>query len=261
MKDAFYPIIRIIEEDYEIPQLKRRRRIAALLPYDYEENDRYYPVLYLNDGQNLFNDNAPFGNWAIDHSLQDLAREGFRNLIIIAVDHGHEERINEYSPFDHPKFGVGQGKLYLQFLLETLKPYVDRKFRVLTDRDNTGIGGSSMGGLISLYAGMAYNQSFSRMLIFSPSLWIAPQIYDLSDRFLPQHPTYLYIYAGEKESHFHISNVKKLKFALHHRDADRSLLNLKLSINPEGTHNERFWAAEFPKALRWLYGQPAAASR
>ncbi|MCB0836003.1 MAG: alpha/beta hydrolase [Bacteroidetes bacterium] len=253
MEQNYHPIIKIIEEDYEIPQLGRKRRISALLPYDYEETTHSYPVLYLHDGQNLFNENAPFGNWAIDHSMAALAREGLKDLIIIAIDHGGEERITEYSPYFNPKFGEGEGELYIQFLLETLKPYVDRKYRVKPEREFTGIGGSSMGGLISLYAGIVYGQYFGKMMIFSPSLWISPKLYYHSSNFIASEPTELYVYSGEKESRNHISNVKRLQSSLFRTNADQSKLRFHLSINPEGTHSEVHWKNAFPNAVKWLY--------
>ena len=147
------PIIEVIEQDYEIPQLGVKRKISALLPADYHDTDKVYPVLYLQDGQNLFNPHAPFGDWGIDHSLTGLAEQGMTDIIIIAIDHGEEERIYEYSPYYNPLFGEGKGKQYVSFLTDTLVPYINEHFRVSTRRHDTGIGGSSMGGLISLYAG------------------------------------------------------------------------------------------------------------
>lgn len=252
--NATAPIIRIIEEDYEIPQMGKRRRISALLPANYEETDIEYPVLYLHDGQNLFDDNAPYGNWAIDQSLSRLFNEGCGDLIIIAIDHGGEERLSEYFPYQNKRIGDGQGKLYLKFLFETLKPYVDKKFRVLHDAQNTGIGGSSMGGLISLYAGMSYPEVFGKMMIFSPSLWIAPPIYKLAAKYKPRVPTSLYLYAGEKESQNHIANVLRFQHTFK-RNISPEISNLKfhLSVNPEGTHVEAYWRDEFPNAVKWLY--------
>lgn len=250
----FNPIIRIIEEDYEIPQMGKHRRISALLPADYDEVDTHYPVLYLHDGQNLFDENAPFGNWAIDQSLAMLSKEGFGNIIVIAIDHGGEERLSEYYPYQNNKIGEGQGKLYLKFLFETLKPYVDKKFRVRTEAEYTGIGGSSMGGLISLYAGLSYPELFGKMMIFSPSLWIAPQIYSLAAGYKSVVPSALYIYAGEKESKNHINNVLRLQETIvNHVPISPSQLRFHLSINPEGTHGEAFWRDEFPHALKWLF--------
>jgi predicted alpha/beta superfamily hydrolase len=248
-----YPIIKVIEESYEIPQLGRKRRISALLPHDYEQTDKKYPVLYMQDGQNLFDDNSPFGNWAIDRSLEELAENGCNDIIVISIDHGGNERINEYMPFETFRFKNAQGKLYMDFFINRLKPYVDNKFRVKTDRINTGIGGSSMGGLISLFGGIAYPEIFGKMLIFSPSLWVSPKIFIHAEHFLPAYYTDMYIYAGGRESKAHFGNVLRLQSSLTKSRRNLSKLRLKFSINPDGSHQEIFWAREFPKAVKWLY--------
>ena len=251
MTKNYQPIIKIIEEDYEIPQLKRRRRIAALLPYDYYQNEKEYPVLYLHDGQNLFDEESPFGNWAIDQSLARLASQGSGEVVVIAIDHGGEDRLNEYMPFNTRKYGKGQGKLYIKFLMETLKPYVDDKYRVMTDSEHTGIGGSSMGGLISLFAGLSFSQTFSRMMIFSPSLWLSPRIYQLAKKFNPVESSHLYLYAGGKESQAHLPNVMRFGADLLTNMGEG--LRFKFSHNPDGIHHEEIWREEFPIALKWLF--------
>jgi predicted alpha/beta superfamily hydrolase len=250
---GYAPIIETIEEEYEIPQLKRKRRISALLPYNYYQTDKTYRVLYLNDGQNLFDEFAPFGNWAIDKSLEQLASRGMDDLVVIAIDHGGEDRITEYLPYFDPKVGKGQGELYLRFMEETLIPYVNKKYRVHTDRVHTGIGGSSMGGLISLFAGLNHQNTFGKLMIFSPSLWIAPKIFQQAEHFHPELPTELYIYAGGKESQNHMPNVLRFKKQLLGEKTIFNHIRLHLSLNPEGTHSEAFWRDEFPKATEWLY--------
>lgn len=249
----YAPIIITIEEAYAIPQLDRKRRISALLPYNYYDTDKSYRVLYLNDGQNLFDEHAPFGNWAIDKSLEYLASRGLDDVIVIAIDHGGEDRITEYLPFFDPKVGKGQGELYLQFLEETLIPYVHKKYRVLTEREHTGIGGSSMGGLISLFAGLNYQKTFGKLMVFSPSLWIAPRIFQQAEHFHPELVTEMYFYAGGKESINHLPNVYRFKKRLLDGKANFNQLQLQLSLNPDGTHSESFWRGEFPKAMEWLY--------
>jgi len=249
----YSPIIEVIEEEYEIPQLNRKRRISALLPSDYYQTDKSYPVLYLKDGQNLFDDHAPFGNWAIDRSLARLAEQGLNNVIVIAIDHGGNDRITEYLPYFNKKVGNGEGERYLQFMQDTLIPYVNKKYRTRPERENTGIGGSSMGGLISLFAGLNYQHLFSRLMVFSPSLWIAPRIFQQAANFDPQLPINVYIYAGGKESANHIPNVTRFKNILLGGHKNFSNIRLHVSLNPEGTHSERYWREEFPKALKWLY--------
>ena len=172
-----YPIIEVISESFEIPQLIKTRRIAALLPHNYYQSEKHYPVLYLQDGQNLFDDYAPFGSWGVDKKLAEMSENGLGEIIIISIDHAKEERIEEFTPSYKTKLGRGQGKKYVRFLADTLKPYVDKNFRTLNKREFTGIGGSSMGALISIYAGFMYPEVFSKLMVFSPSLWVAPNIH------------------------------------------------------------------------------------
>ncbi len=250
---TFDPIIEVIEEDYEIPHLGATRKISALLPHDYYDSDRQYPVLYLQDGQNLFNPFAPYGDWAIDKSMANMASVGYSDIIIIAVDHGEKERIKEYLPYDHPKFGHGKGKVYIQFMKEKLIPYVNNRYRTLTDYENTGIGGSSMGGLISLYAGLTEADIFGKMMIFSPSLWMSKKIFIEANAFKPLPKTKIYVYAGGKESKAHLPNVKKLESILIDKIHNAVLFDFEISVNDTGEHAEFYWGQEFPKAVKWLF--------
>lgn len=242
----------IIEDDFEIPQLKKRRRVWALVPCDYYQTKKRYPVLYLQDAQNLFDERAPFGNWGIDQKMAILKELGYGDLIIIAIEHGGKDRIKEYSPFETEQFGEGEGDLYARFIVETLKPYVDKKFRSEPHRINTGIGGSSMGGLISTYTAMHYPEVFSKWMIFSPSLWLSNKIFTKADSFKYNDPTFVYLYGGKEESESMESDLRKMSAILD----DKSLLHnmeYNLSIHPHATHNEHWWGAEFPKAVKWLF--------
>lgn len=249
---SYEPIIKIIDEDYMIPQLNRRRRIAAILPYDYEYSNKQYPVLYLHDGQNLFDDYAPFGNWGVDKCMKRLSERGL-DIIIIAIDHGGKDRISEYLPYDDPKYNDSKGDLYVKFMMEDLKPHIDKNFRVKPEREYTGIGGSSMGGLISLYAGFHYNEIFGKLLIFSPSLWISDQVFYQALNFLPKGKTDLYFYAGGNESKSLVPSVEKMIDILMSRKYSDQFFNIKSKINPEGKHQEYFWGQEFPSAIEWLF--------
>ncbi|MEM7550803.1 MAG: alpha/beta hydrolase-fold protein [Bacteroidota bacterium] len=249
----YNPIIEVIEEHYEIPQFDAERKISVLLPYDYHETRKYYPVLYLQDGQNLFNPSAPFGDWAIDKSLSKLAEEGCKDLIIVAIDHGEDERIKEYLPYDHAKFGKGQGRVYIDFLKEKLIPHVNKNYRVLSDYANMGIGGSSMGGLISLYAGLTEPNVFGKMMIFSPSLWLSQKIFHDANGLVPLPKSKVYLYGGGRESQQHLPNVKRLENILRGKKFAASYFHVEVSVNLEGEHSERYWCKEFPKAVQWLY--------
>ncbi len=249
---AFYPDIQVVAKRFNVPQLGRRRRISVLLPHDYAQTDRRYPVLYLQDGQNLFEDNAPYGTWQLDKRLAQLAERGKGNFIVVAIDHGGQERIREFSPYGTLKWGEGLGQDYARFLAETLKPHIDKQFRTLPSREHTAIGGSSMGGLISIFAGMMYPEVYSRFLIFSPSLWLSPRIF--TER-APVHPlsrTKIYLYAGGKEGAGMVANAKKLRDSFRQQGLDSQHLDLHLEIDPQGKHHEPRWGQEFPKAVEWL---------
>jgi predicted alpha/beta superfamily hydrolase len=249
----FYPDIRIVAKRFNIPQLRRRRRISVLLPWNYTQHpDRHYPVLYLQDGQNLFEDGAPFGTWGVDKQLAYLAQHGKGDLIVVAIDHGGKERIREFSPYE-TRFGDGMGRDYARFLAETLKPYIDKNFRTLGDRANTGVGGSSMGGLISIYAGVMFPEVFSKFMIFSPSLWVSQTIYLESLRFHHLSDTKIYFYAGGKESRGMVPSVRKFKNIIEKRGYRPDSVQFRLEIDPEGKHNEARWGYEFPKAADWLF--------
>lgn len=253
-KPEFLPRIKVIDEAFEIPQLIKTRRIAALLPHDYYETDRRYPVLYLQDGQNLFDDYAPFGNWAVDKKLAMMSEKGHGDIIVISIDHAESERIAEFTPSMRTRLGSGDGKKYVRFLADTLKPFVDKEFRTLPGRDHTGIGGSSMGGLISIYAGLMYPEVYSRLMIFSPSLWVAPNIHFQALTFTEQFSTRIYLYGGENEGANVVPNIKRFVAAMEKQGFSANI-DFNLAIDPKGGHNEARWGEEFPKAVEWLFFQ------
>ncbi len=248
----YLPIISVISEHFEVPQLIKTRRIAALLPHDYYQSERRYPVLYLQDGQNLYDDYAPFGNWAVDKKMAILAEQGMGDLIVVAIDHAEEQRIAEFTPSMKTKLGRGEGKKYARFLADTLKPYIDKHFRTLPEREHTGIGGSSMGGLITIYAGLMYPEVFSKLMVFSPSLWVSPNIYGqvmVADEPLPIK---MYLYGGEAESKYMIPSLKGFMTTIQQEDAMTNI-EFHLSVDPHGKHHEARWGEEFPKAVEWLF--------
>jgi predicted alpha/beta superfamily hydrolase len=255
----FYPDIRVVAKRFIIPQLNRRRRIAVLLPWNYESTTRRYPVLYLQDGQNLFEDGGPFGTWELDKRLAALAQRGLGDFIVVAIDHGGKDRIREYAPYDSPKWGEGLGQEYTRFLAETLKPYIDANFRTLSDRAHTGIGGSSMGGLISIYAGLMFPHIYSRFMIFSPSFWASPELFFEPMRFSQYPLTRIYLYGGEKEGSGMVTNMERFKETLDRQHIHPDCVQVKMEVDPQGRHHEARWGKEFPKAAKWLFFDRLAA--
>lgn len=253
-KEEFFPIVEMISEEFYMPQLERHRKIWALLPHDYYSSEVHYPVLYLHDAQNLFSEGSEFGNWEIDKKLSLLAEYGRGDLIVIAVEHGSEDRIREYI-FDNDHVANGsEGKKYIRFLTDTLKPYVDLQYRTKKDRENTGIGGSSLGALISIYSGFLYPEVYSKLLIFSPSLWIEPDNNFPMMSFRNPFETKIYLYGGEKEGAKMVKRIAHFeKYLNKWQQENRFHFEVRTNINPDGTHNEYYWSQEFPRAVEWLF--------
>lgn len=253
-KSEFFPIAEIISEKFFIPQLNRTRKIWALLPHDYRETDKTYPVLYLQDAQNLFNEGSPFGNWEIDQKMSILTEYGRGNVIIIAIENGSEDRIKEYVLDNESITQNAEGKKYIRFLADTLKPYVDSVYRTKPEREFTGIGGSSLGGLISIYSGFLYPEVYSKLMIFSPSLWINPENNYPQMNFKNPYDIKVYMYGGEKEGSEMTERIHLFEETMEGWENSLSLqFSFKISINPEGRHQEFYWSQEFPRAMEWLF--------
>ncbi|UOR03502.1 alpha/beta hydrolase-fold protein [Hymenobacter aerilatus] len=240
-----------------MPQLHRTRRVWVYLPPSYTTSHRRYPVLYLQDGQNIFDEATSFsGEWGVDEALNQEKRA----TIVVAIDNGGDKRLDEYSPWRNSQYGGGEGREYAAFLTETLKPYIDQHYRTRPGRRHTGIGGSSMGALIALYATLRYPDVYGRVGVFSPALWFAK---DSLDRFVQRarsgRPTRLYLVAGQQESETMVPYMTQLRDQLH--QAGVRSANLRFVVRPDGQHNEGFWRREFPAAYQWLFFGKSAETK
>lgn len=240
-----------------IPQLNRNRKIWVYLPQNYSDTSKRFPVLYMHDGQNVFDANTSFaGEWKVDEALVQLENEGYSSAIVVAIENGGTKRIDEYSPFVNAQYGGGEGDDYLDFIVQTLKPKVDSTFRTLTDANHTGIMGSSMGGIISHYAHFRHPDVFGRAGVFSPAFWFSNSFYTYTASKGKIGTPRIYQIAGELEAQIAKSTV----------DMDRLLkqegftaAELQTFIVAGGEHSEWFWAKEFRSAFLWLF-QPANVS-
>ena len=260
--------VSILSDSFAIPQLGRTRRVWLYLPPGYAASTRRYPVLYMHDGQNVFDAATSFaGEWGVDETLDSLHAKGDRGAIVVAVDNGGTHRLDEYDPWvsSNSKYGGGEGDEYVEFLVHTLKPYIDQHYRTRKDRLNTGIMGSSMGGLISLYAALKYPDVFGRAGVFSCACWIArAHVFSYARHAKPRRPLpRLYFVAGALET-------KDAEPARDQREMIDSLVAagfpvgaaLQSFIPADGKHAEWFWRREFPDAYRWLFnGSPPNAAR
>ncbi len=240
------PNVTIIDTAFWIPQLKRTRRVWIYLPASYAMEKCRFPVLYMHDGQNVFDDATSFsGEWGVDEFL-DTTRS--KQSIVVAIDHGGQKRINEYCPFDMERFGKGEGDAYVDFLVKTLKPFIDKKYRTCKDSKSTFIAGSSMGGLISLYAILKYPKVFGGAGVFSPAFWVAPAIFDCIQKNGEDVKGKIYFYAGKQEGENMVPDMLKAFEGM----AKVSKSKMESVIRDEGKHNEPTWRKEFPLFYNWI---------
>jgi len=247
------PNVHVLPTPFVIPGLNRERTVRIYLPPGYEESRQRYPVLYMHDGQNLYDDATAYaGEWGVDETLNSLARSHGLRVIVVGIDNGGADRIHELNAWDNPQFGKGEGDRYMAFVVDVLKPWVDQHYRTRPDRSHTAIMGSSMGGLISSYAISRYPEVFGSAGIFSPAYWMAPQVFADAEEHPPPRTTRIYFYAGGSEGESMVPDLKRMVAVL-----ERARLpahNLEVEINPVGRHNEAAWRAEFPRAIEWLFG-------
>jgi predicted alpha/beta superfamily hydrolase len=237
-----------------MPGLNRSRSIRVYLPPSYEHSKRRYPVLYMHDGQNLFDAATAYaGEWGVDETLNALAKTDKLEIIVVGIDNGQEKRLLELSPWTNKRFGEAEGKQYVQFIVDTLKPSIDQHYRTLPDRKNTAIMGSSMGGFISHYAIHEYPKVFSKAGIFSPSYWYSPDVFiQTREKPLPKSAK-LYLMTGAKEGDEALGDLNKMTALLQAQKHPASTLHSE--VISDGEHNEKLWRAEFPKAVLWLFAK------
>ncbi|OEK06348.1 alpha/beta hydrolase [Roseivirga misakiensis] len=244
--------ITIFDNELTIEGLDRPRTIRVYTPPGYADGDQNYPVIYMHDGQNLFEDSTSFaGEWGVDENLDSISKINGLDLIVVGIDNGGENRIHELTAWDHPRYGKAEGKAYMEFIVNTVKPFIDSKFRTKPERQHTAIMGSSLGGLISHYAIYEYPEVFSKAGIFSPSYWWGKGPFDQVEQKKLPNDTRLAFLMGGKEGDNMVKPMQQMVskiLANGHSDT-----NLTSIINPEGEHNEKLWRSEFQEAILWLF--------
>ena len=245
---------------------KNTRFLRVWLPpgYDDDENrECHYPVLYLNDGQNLFESSTAFGGveWGVDESADRLIREGtIRPLIIVGIDNTGKDRIREYMPHRsmHPMLLRGQGRRYPDFLIKEVMPFVENTYRIATSPENTGLGGSSLGALIALYTVISRPGVIGRLLLESPSLWASNRQVIKESRAVRIWPEKIFLAAGTAEAgtpernRTVVDDVRELAAIM--RRAVLSESRLRMVIKDGAGHTESAWGERFPEALQFLFG-------
>lgn len=245
---------------------RNTRFLRVWLPPGYDDSanaGRRYPVLYLNDGQNLFESATSFTGveWQVDETADRLIREGaIPPLIIVGLDNAARARIREYMPHRslHPILLRGQGSRYPDFLIKEVMPFVARNYRVATGPENTGLGGSSLGALISLYTAAARPGMVGKLLLESPSLWASNRQMIRASREVQLWPERIFLATGtaeagrEDRNRSVVDDVRELAGILRRSGLDDR--RLRVRIEEGATHHEASWAWRFPEALAFLFG-------
>lgn len=258
------PQVQVLDSAFYIPQLGLHRRICVYLPPGYAQSRQRYPVLYLMDGQNLFDNAIAFnGEWGIDESLDSLHALGDRGCIVVALDHAHRNRPREYRPYPSevaPADPCCAADSLAAFVALTLKPHIDQRFRTRRGRAHTGIGGASTAAYFAQHVVHRFPRQFGRAMLFSPSYMHAERFYqDARQADLPR-ATRFYLVTGEQETALGLPPGRYAEAT--RRMADSLQANgrrpgktLLVQLRPDGAHAEWFWRREFPAAYRWLFAR------
>ena len=252
--------------EFKSRTFKNTRFLRVWLPpgYDDRENDgRRYPVLYLNDGQNLFEPSTSFTGveWQVDETADRLVREGvIPPMIIIGIDNAGKDRFREYMPHRsmQPMMLRVQGQKYPNFLTRDVMPFMARNYRVATGPENTGLGGSSLGALISLYTAAVQPGLIGHLLLESPSLWASNRQMIRESRAIKRWPERVFLATGtaeagrEDKDRSMVDDVRELASIFERAELGDD--RFRLLIDDGATHHESAWAARFPDALTFLFG-------
>lgn len=255
--------VHLLDSAFYIPQLDRHRKVWIYLPEDYATSGKRYPVLYMHDGQHLFDEATSQGRmgpieWGVDETLDAATGK----CIVVAINHqaDYADRVPEFLLRPNSEYPTVEGPQYLAFITETLKPYIDTHYRTYPDKAHTGLAGSSLGGLITLYGGLAHPDVFGAVGVFSPSIWMDADNVK-NELTSPKNKTAIrsqryYFYAGTDE----VRRKPDGTFIDMNADAQEAMALLKQNAGPQtelavrehGRHGALDWREAFPAFFQWF---------
>ena len=254
-----------VHKNFHSKILNNDRDVLVYLPPDYQaQTKERYPVFYLNDGQNLFDGATSFipgQEWRVDETAEALIKSGqIKPLIIVGIYNTGKDRVNEYTPVQDSKYKAGgQADLYGRMLVEELKPFIDQTYRTKRAATDTGLGGSSLGGIVSLYLGLKYENVFGNLAIVSPSVWFADkQILKFVESARYSSKVHIWLDIGTREGRTAgeatetVKNTRLLKDLLV-RKGWKPERELRYFEDSGAEHNERAWAGRFSSILTFLF--------
>lgn len=246
--------VTILPFQFVLSGLDRQRTLRLYLPPDYASSEKRYPVLYMHDGQNLFDEvTAEREEWGVDETLDNLAVTSKLEVIVVAIDHGGEFRMNELSPWENKRFGEAQGKAYMDFVVEVVKPFIDTNYRTLPDKEHTAIAGGQMGGLISHYAIHAYPDVFGKAALFSPAYWYSADVFAHSQFQKASLDAKIYVVYSKADGDGMLVDTGKMQRQFKQQGHPRQ--NLLLKRVDTQLQNEVLWQSEFAEAMTWLFAK------
>lgn len=246
------PTVQILDNQFFIPGLNTTRRIWVCLPPDYQTNtSQHYPVVYMQDGQNLFDTQRAFlgQEWKVDETMKELFESGDSGAIVVGIENGGSSRIAEYTPWENSSYESGRGGAYASFIAEYLKPYVDSTFRTLPEPEFNAVMGSSLGGLISLYTVLQYPNVFARAGVFSPAYWINKEDLFAWEGLNNAPGIWVYQLVGNRESASMVSDMEQM----HELLVEKGIDDIYSLVVPGASHNEQFWASVYGQVYTWLF--------
>lgn len=248
----------IKHEQFPSQYLRNQRDLIVYLPPGYgDQSQRHYPALYLHDGQNLFDGATSFipgMDWHVGQSANEFIQAGrVEPLIIVGIYNAGKQRLGEYTPTRAPKLGGGRANSYAKFLLEEVRPFVRENYRVLEEPENTGIGGSSLGGLVSLYLGLRKPHIFGKIAALSPSIWWNGRVILRFADAAPVRPLpRIWLDIGTREGARTVDDVERFRDVLLKKGwQDGPDLHYERVEGAE--HNEAAWAKRVGPFLQFLF--------
>jgi len=246
----------LVRRGVEGPDASAARDLFVYLPPSYGEGGRRYPVLYMHDGQNLFDRATSFGSeWEADETLEEASHEGLE-CIVVGIPNAGDGRLDEYSPWRDPRHRAGgRGDAYVDWIVDTVKPLVDAELRTRPERAHTGIAGSSMGGLISLYAFFRRPETFGFVGAMSPAFWFASRkIFGFVEG-ADHVPGRIYLDAGTGEGREVLDDLRRMKEILLGKSY-RLGKDLLCLVEMGGRHEERAWGRRLRREMYFLLNVP-----
>ena len=248
----------IKHEQFPSRYLRNQRDLIVYLPpgYDHQPH-RHYPVLYLHDGQNLFDGATSFipgMDWHVGQTADHYIHEGqVEPVIIVGIYNAGKQRLGEYTPTRMPRLGGGRANRYAKFLLDEVRPFLKRRYRVKEEPQNTGIGGSSLGGLVSLYLGLKQPQIFGKIAALSPSVWWNERVILRFAATVPVQPLpQIWLDIGTREGPRIVDDVERFRDVLVGKGWQPER-NLHYQRVEGAEHNEAAWAQRVGPFLQFLF--------